>query len=138
MVVISFCVFKEKILNGEKTQTIRPYSQHRWNQLQSTGKLHLWWKVRSKEREFLKEVTLKQIFPLRLYAPKDVWNFYSEGTEIGQMFKWLRGVWEMVDEKEEWEIVQRDGFESINQFYQWFKEMYGKSINNMIFMVIRW
>lgn len=52
MPAISFSVFKEKVLDGSKRQTIRA---HRKNPIKSGDKLYLYWKQRSPECEKLGE-----------------------------------------------------------------------------------
>ena len=52
MVTVGFTMLKEKILSGEKTQTIRRWSE-KYARLWPGVKLHLYWKLRTKECELL-------------------------------------------------------------------------------------
>lgn len=59
MVIIGFKVFKDKILSGEKRQTIRVAKPY-YTRLKPGDPLHLYWKPRTKEMELLHEVPLKR------------------------------------------------------------------------------
>jgi hypothetical protein len=71
MPVISFSTMRDKILSGEKKQTIRPYSEH-WMKLKTGDKLVGWWKQRSPEREKLFESVLSEA-PFGIY-----WLFFTD------------------------------------------------------------
>ena len=134
MVAIGFTVFKEKILAGEKTQTIRPYSERRWKSILKNRKLQLYWKLRTKECEFLKEVNLKELFKIRFGIK---WlRLYSLGHYT--VSKEEDGKWREMEEEEMEDLARRDGFESFKALVEWFKEKYGVGIFTQDFMVIRW
>jgi len=133
MVAIGFTVFKEKILAGEKTQTIRPYSERRWKTILKNKKLQLYWKLRTKECEFLKEVNLKEMFKIRFEIK---WlRLYTLGYYT--VFK-EDGKWREMEEEEMEDLARRDGFESFKALVEWFKGKYGVGIFTQDFMVIRW
>ena len=93
MVAVGFTKLKEKILNGEKTQTIRRYSEH-WARLWPGVKLHLYWKLRTKNCELLLIRHLKHsIGPIT----------FSEFTES---------------------MAVADGFNSLEEMQTAFREMY--------------
>ena len=133
MVAIGFTVFKDKILTGEKTQTIRPYSERRWKSILKNRKLQLYWKLRTKECEFLKEVNLKEMFKIRFEIK---WlKLYTLGYYT--VFK-EDGTWREMEEEEMEDLARRDGFESFKALVEWFREKYGVGIFMQDFMVIRW
>jgi len=67
MVALSYKVFKEKLLSGEKDQTIRKQNLVREEQMKRLG-LQIYWKQRTKECEKLFDAKLKEnIFPIKLY-----------------------------------------------------------------------
>lgn len=138
MVAISFSVFKDKIVSGEKTQTIRPYSEKRYNLIKKIGKLQLYWKQRTKECELLREVTLESIDIIRLYAPRNMLDFNSKGYPVGNFFKWDGKQWIPLDEEDFFATVHRDGFGSTAEMCEWFYNHYGDKVKDMKFMRIRW
>ena len=46
--------------------------------------------------------------------------------------------WYLADLAEVTQIAERDGFEDIVDFFNWFRNMYGDKLYEMEFMVIRW
>ncbi len=56
---ISFSVFREKLLNGEKRQTIR---KHRKRPIKIGDVLYLYWHMRRKDCELLKTVNCVETF----------------------------------------------------------------------------
>jgi hypothetical protein len=118
MVAISFSIFKDKLLSGEKTQTIRPYNEKRFNQIKRIGKLQIYWKQRSKECEKLFDAELTEIFKLPSF--KELYEHHY------------------VPVKDLQELAQRDGFECFHSMLYWFRRKYGEKFWDMEFMVIRW
>ncbi len=138
MVAISFSVFKDKIITGEKTQTIRPYSEKRYKSIVKNKKLQLYWKLRTKHAEKLADAVLEDIQIIRLYAPLQLSFFDSEQTTIGWIHRWDGHKWVKVVAEEMRDIAKRDGFDSISDMYHFFQKKYGKKIFGMNFMLIRW
>ena len=107
MVAISFSVFKEKILDGTKRQTIR---KSRKKPIKVGDTLQLYWKLRTKETELLKEVTCRELINIKL-------------TDV------------LFDEK----IAKEDGFENIfemqNFFYSHYPNTYERDGD---FVIIKW
>ena len=135
MVAISFSVFKDKILNSTKTQTIRPFNPKRYEQIKKIGKLQLYWKQRTKECRLLKEVELEDIFVIAFTGKENYIGIYEvDGTDI----HFVR----YATEEEVKEIVRRDGFKNFLEMYNWFAKKYKSSeysgLFGMYFMVIRW
>jgi len=112
MPVISFSTLKDKILSGEKRQTIRPKRSDWWLKFKKGDKLIGYWKLRTKERELL---------------------FVSELSEDPFVVKWR----DFTDE-----LMHMDGFKDLETANkEWFIPKYGKDgeiIPDMEFIVIRW
>ena len=67
--VISFSLFKDKLLSGEKCQTIR---KPRKRPLKVGDILYVYWKLRTKEREFLGTTRIVKI------ERKKLWQITNE------------------------------------------------------------
>jgi hypothetical protein len=88
MVLIGVTVFRDKILNGEKRQTIRLPRKI----LPKVGETaYLYWKLRTKECEFLKKAKINDV----------------------KIRKWK-------DMKDDLELALADGFDSLFDFRKWF------------------
>ena len=130
MVAISFSVFKDKILSGEKRQTIRIYSEKRYNQIMRIRTLQLYWHQRSRDSELLREEIAVELFRMR---------FIEEGDEIGLETMDAYGEFEVAKENEREHIAQADGFSSWAELVQWFINRYGRDkLLKTDYMVIRW
>lgn len=126
MPLLGFTVFKDKILDGTKTQTIR---KPRKNSIKAGDKLYLYWHPRQKACQKLGEAICTETFPILIF--KDYWIgkqrlFISEHD--GKMF--------MPTETERFkEIVVRDGFSNPEEMLQFFESHYPLPD---VFQVIRW
>jgi len=108
MPAISFSTLKDKILSGEKKQTIRPLMSDYWLRFKKGDRLVGYWKLRTKECEKLFDSVL------------------SEDPFVVDMWDW--------DD----ELMKRDGFENLNDALEkWFQPKYGNQTNRD-FVVIRW
>lgn len=105
MVTISFSVFKEKILTNQKRQTIRKPRKH---PIKVGDKLQLYWKLRIKETEFLREVVCKEIL-------------YVKFSDI----------------KFDEEIAKNDGFENAITMRSLFNSFYFEINDNDEFVIIK-
>jgi len=132
MVAISFSdpKLREKLLSGEKDQTIRPFKEKRYHQIVRIRKLQIYWKQRTKESRKLFDAELTEIFLIYLIHPKtgEEWPHRIENQELVPMTK-----------EEAKELVRRDGFKSIEELYAWFKQQYRRQKEKLKgkFMVIR-
>jgi len=132
MVAISFSDSRllEKLLSGEKNQTIRPYSERRYSIIKGRKILQIYWKQRTKECRKLFDAELTEIFLIYLFHPKTKkeWPHKIKNQEPVPMTK-----------KEVEELVRRDGFKNIRELYAWFKQQYRKQKKKLEgkFMVIR-
>lgn len=133
MVAIGFTVFKDKILNCEKTQTIRPYSRKRWVSILNNKKLQLYWKLRTKNTEFLREVTVTDLFKIIFSTLYD-----DLGHECWTIYRFDGQKWREMTREEIEELARRDGFNSMYDMLLWFKDRYGDALWGKEFMVIRW
>ena len=107
MVSISFSIFKEKILNDTKKQTIRKPRKY---PIKVGDKLQLYWKLRTKETEFLKEAICKEITNIKL-------------SDI------------LFDEK----IAKDDGFDNVLEMQNFFFSRYPNSYERDCgFVIIKW
>jgi hypothetical protein len=128
VVAVSFSVFRDKLLSGEKDQTIRPFSECRYCQIAKKGrKLQIYWKQRTKECEKLFDATPVEVFK--------VW-LDPDSRSIYRYDEWAGKVPLTAEEQEE--IVRRDGFDSVESFFEFFLERYGEAyLRDNAFMVIR-
>ena len=133
MVAISFSVFKDKLLSGEKTQTIRPYSEKRFNQLKNAKVLHIYWKLRTKECQLLFLADLVDLFRIRFTEEKKV-KVIIESYSFGDI-EYL--VSHILTDDELDDLVKHDGFNSVDEMFDWFYNKYGDSMYEKEFMVIR-
>lgn len=108
MPAISFSTLKDKLLSGEKKQTIRPARTDYWLRFKKGDRVVGYWKMRTKECEKLFESKL------------------SENPFIITMMDFDN------------ELMIQDGFENIiNGLYDWFIPHYGWD-KDMKFVVLRW
>ena len=134
MVAISFSVegFVEKIRSGAKSQTIRPFNQKRYEQIERIKKLQLYWKQRTKECFKIADAELTEIFKIKFVSYFDYW-----GDMVIVVHKWDDG-WREISAKELIELSFRDGFVTVWDFLHWFENQYREKLLKMEFMVIRW
>ena len=106
MVAISFSVFKEKIIDDTKKQTIR---QPRKHPIKVDDKLQLYWKLRTKETELLKEVICREIIHI---------EFGDISFDDG--------------------ISKDDGFDNCFEMRNFFYSKYPKIEDNDELVIIKW
>lgn len=115
--IISFSVFKEKILDGTKKQTIRRYTKKRYEQFcnayNKKKKFQLYWGNPRNGGELLKEVE-PDFIPYVISFDKNNRNFDEE------------------------KVAKADGFKNYDEMRNWFWEKYGMKMYTEQFMVIRW
>lgn len=109
MPAISFSVMKEKLLSGEKRQTIRPLRNGYWMRFKKGDRLVGYWKMRTKDCEKLFDSTLAQDpFIIKM------------GDFNGYLMEW-------------------DGFENLyDGLESWFYPKYGFENWDAEFVVLRW
>jgi len=132
MALIGFTVLKEKILNGEKRQTIRKL---RKRPVKVGETLYLYWHLRRKDCELLKVTKCIETFLIEM-------QFYEEWLDSGKPIWRVDQIMSngtiatLMDHKVE-DLAQRDGFANALEMMRWFTKKHG-DLNNIIFQVIRW
>lgn len=125
MPAVSFSTMKDKILNGEKKQTIRPKRSDYWLQWEEGDRLIGYWKQRSpgeSEKLFDSELS-EDPFVTKIYRDRD--KEYDK--------------WEFIEEiNRENKLAIRDGFEGLNKMHLWFMSKYGEKCLDWDFVVLRW
>jgi len=130
MVSISFSVFKEKILDGTKKQTIRKYNEKRFQQLTNAKTYQLYWgNWRSNDKELLKEVESIQPIIIKFDVGHGIINTgYLPGHNAFVL---------SIEERDK--LAQADGFTNYNELLEWFINKYGVVTTfNEKFIVVRW
>lgn len=129
MVIITFKVFKDKLIDGTKKQTIRPYSKERYEQLKHALKYQLYWGNPRNGGTLIKEVTPKpSITCLTFDKEKGLINIGYDPRHDHFLYY-----------PEEQDLIAiNDGFKDFNEMEDWFQKNYGEKIYEMRFMLIRW
>lgn len=120
---VNFSVFIDKILAGEKRQTIRRASP-KWANVKAGDKLTLYTGLRTKQCRKLGEAVVESITPIALIPRTED---CAVKTALGNF---LLTVFDLRL------LVFSDGFESMSDFWEFFVEHYGGEEINM--NVIRW
>ena len=126
MTLIGFTVFKDKILNGDKRQTIRKLRKH---PIKVGDKLYLYWHLRQKDCEKLLETVCTEVFIIQISSE------YWIGRQRIRIIKLVDGVWNPMSYKEQNEIATEDGFHNDVEMLSWFVAKYPLPET---FQVIRW
>lgn len=120
---VNFSVFIDKILSGEKRQTIRRAGP-KWKNVKAGDKLTLYTGLRTKQCRKLGEAVVESITPI----------FLTPATGRA----WVRlpfGLAGLRDDDLEF-IALMDGFPNLSRFWEFFAEKYG--FETLEFYVIRW
>lgn len=123
MPLIGFSVFREKLLSGQKTQTIRKF---RKKPITLGDTLYLYWHLRQKDCEKLGTAVCSEVFTIRID------NEYSLGKQRISITT-DRSVPDTLLDKDE--IIHRDGFENADEMLTFFSTHYPLP---EVFQVIRW
>ena len=110
--IISFSVFKEKILDGTKTQTIRRYSEFQYKRFCNAKKYQLYWGNPRNGGKLIKEV---------------------EPAEQPRIFSFRDATLGAIEE-----LSLLGGFDDANEMLDWFYKRYGKDMFTKKFMILRW
>ncbi len=120
---VNFTVFIDKILSGEKRQTIRRASP-KWGNVKAGDKLTLYTGLRTKACRKLGEAVVESITPIVLLPAEEdcetrtaLWSIRPCAYDLKSM-------------------IFADGFESVDDFWKFFVEHYGSQPIEM--NVIRW
>lgn len=120
---VNFSVFIDKILSGEKRQTIRRAGP-KWAKVKAGDKLTLYTGLRTKQCRKLGEAVVESITPITL-SPCNA----SCGVYTALAVFWLNR-WDLED------LAAADGFTSLDDFWNFFAAHYGSARTDMV--VIRW
>lgn len=134
MPMLGFTVFKDKILDGSKTQTIRKF---RKTPIKANDKLFLYWHPRQKDCEKLGEAICSEVFTIRII--QEYW-LGKQRLRIDRLSKsspdkngWI-ALWITLSIEKTADIIQRDGFKDADEMLAWFS----KYPLPEVFQVIRW
>lgn len=119
---VNFTVFIEKILSGEKRQTIRRASP-KWENVKVGDKLTLYTGLRTKQCRKLGEAVVESVGKVAFYQAGLIGAITRDGE-----------FWLTEDEVDE--LVMRDGFDDVYDFWQFFDAHYPERPIEM--KVIRW
>lgn len=124
MPALNFTVFIDKILSGEKKQTIRPL---RKRPIRSGDKLYLYTSMRHKGCKKLGEAACGEVIPVTLIS------YYSPWTPLT-----IGGI-----KSDEWnkvlELAEDDGFDSYTDFANFFINTYKMKEGDCLkFEIIKW
>ncbi len=120
---VNFSVFIDKILSGEKRQTIRR-AGFKWGSVKVGDKLTLYTGLRTKECRKLGEAVVESITPITINTSE---NWVAVNSPLG---------WFYLDTADQYDLLRRDGFDTQLAFYSFFTEHYKLPQNAMV--VIRW
>lgn len=123
MPLIGFTVFKDKILSGKKRQTIRVL---RKKPVEVGDKLCLYWHLRQKDCEKLKEAHCTEEFQIQF----DSGFIFTDKVIKGSLNCALSN-------KEKDRLAKKDGFKNAEEMLEWFYSKYD-DVEDRIFQVIRW
>lgn len=112
MAGLSFSVFKDKILDGSKRQTIRAI---RKNPIKEGETLYLWWKQRSPERKKLGNATCESVRKVVIYED----HILCEDCFFPDQY-------ELIDHPDSLQnFAIADGFEGWNDLLNFFQHTHG-------------
>ena len=118
---INFTVFIDKILSGEKRQTIRRAGK-KWANVKVGDKLTLYTGLRTKQCRKLGEAEIEEILDVRIVTSiLNVCYVFVNDT--------------LIRRKELEKLARKDGFDSGIAFCKWFFDKYGDDFHGK---VIRW
>ncbi len=124
MVLIGFTVFKEKILSGEKRQTIRKL---RKRPIRVGDRLDLYWKLRTKQCESLGSWLCKEVLSVRFMLQNMIELINAHDLNSRYLC-----------DDEASDLARRDGFTSIDEMFLELRKMHGPIDSNQLWQVIRW
>jgi len=127
MPLLGFTVFKDKILNEDKRQTIRKL---RKRPITEGDVLHLYWKLRTKQCKKLGIAFCVEEYRISMSIDQDKLCVLLDQKCFGCG-------WHKLNFKELWKLATDDGFESIEEMKEWFKKTHS-NLDGETFQVIRW
>lgn len=127
MTTISFSLFKDKLVSGEKTHTIRQLNIPYLESLRKNG-IQIYWKQRTKQREKLYDA---------VFTGVKFYQFNSHGEIAWEVDapQWDTDPNSFIDPPrrnlsyaEKLTLARKDGFKTLNELNVVFQRMYGKKL----------
>lgn len=128
MPLLGFSIFREKIQDGTKKQTIRKMRKY---PIKKGDKLYLWWNQSNTQREKLGEAICTEAMTIQIHSE------YWVGKQRPLLYRWIGkdgNLWERVPIAEIMEIAKRDGFNGEDDFLAFFTQ---RPLPD-VFQLIRW
>lgn len=126
MPLLGFTVFKEKVKEGTKKQTIRKLRKH---PIKEGNKLYLYWHTRQKDCEKLGEAICSESYKISMSIDQGNLCVLREGT--------LGAGWCRLSYDEMYRLALDDGFAGVADMAMWFKKTHS-NLDGEAFQVIRW
>jgi hypothetical protein len=133
MPLLGFTVFKDKILDGSKNQTIRKLRKY---PIKIDDKLYLYWHTRQKDCEKLGERICSDVFVIQIHSE------YWGGKQRPLVLRYCGlgkannlSSWDRLTGEEVLDLAKRDGFQGLDDFLEWFISHNG---TGETYQVIRW
>jgi len=130
LALIGFSMLKEKILYGNKRQTIRKL---RKTPIKRGERLHLYYHLRQRDCESLGSWTCTEVFYIRMFSLSHVIEAVDLVGECG-----LIVLHHTMTEEEVLNLAKRDGFNTTEELFTALDKMHGSQNGKQIFQVIRW
>lgn len=126
---VNFTVFIDKILSGEKRQTIRK-AGGKWENVKTGDKLTLYTGLRTKECRKLGEAEVEGVYYIEILQQdiKDVYSIKYEDNSNSS-------AWYKLTKQELQKLAKADGFENVDDFFNFLKNHYGDKFKGKI---IKW
>ena len=140
--ILSFSVFREKIENGEKCQTIRKYSPGQyqrflncWKKRETTGRYNLFWHNPRNGGTRIKDAIPSDIPFIIQFCQHE--SFVGKDNRFRYVIDSIINT-ETGESIPSYTLAQMDGFDDSIQMWDWFEKEHGKEMYQSKFMVIRW
>ena len=124
--ILSFNVFREKIENGTKTQTIRPYNERQFKRFCNAKKYQLYWHNPRNGGTLIKEVEPIRFIPIIQFDPVFKICVLNEDPKKLDYCP-IPDI-----------LAEKDGFKDFRELRHWFSLQYPDDLFTKKFMVLRW
>lgn len=126
MPLIGFTVFKDKIQNGAKRQTIRKLRKH---PIKEGDRLYLYWHTRQKDCEKLGEAICIETYTISMSIDQDRLCVIRLHGGLGNAHR--------LKFEQILELANDDGFRTVQEMKEWFLKTHS-NLDGETFQVIRW
>jgi hypothetical protein len=132
MALLGYTLFREKLLDGSKTQTIRKLRKlkDKPHPIKLGEHLYHYWKLRTKECRKLLESTCSETFFVIFY--------WREGEPRVDWFRTLHSPHMVMSDEGMMKLAKRDGPDNVQELFTVLERMHGVQNGKQIFQVIRW